>query len=386
MSEVSLLKTEESIEEKTSNELPENQISVSEKISEENNVVESSPVENMSENPSSVTYESESTEDSTMDTSVKESFDEEVPESPEVPKVLESPKVAESHKTAEAPEAAEASTKTTDSSDSAPEKKSKESEPVKKKRSRRRNRRSRRGNRSLANVTIEVGQKIDGVVRTITDFGAFVNINLPQDGLLHISELSRKRVEKVTDVLTIKDKVTVWVKTLDKEKGRIGLTMIKPVARKYSQVKVSDVLKGEITRIENYGVFIDVGLEREGLIHISELSHDYVKSPKDVVSEGTVIDVKVLKVNPRKRQINLSIKALLEPPPKPEPRARKPKSVEKKPEKEVLIPEQDLSSTTMAVAFQVFNETHKRSKKKKKSRRVRKDELSDIISQSLKTL
>lgn len=233
--------------------------------------------------------------------------------------------------------------------------------------------------RPVIKVSLSRGQELKGVVKTITDFGAFIDINLPQDGLVHISELSRGRVDKVSDVISVGDEVTVWVKNLDKERNRISLTMRKPVEYSYDDIQVDDVLEGEVTRIEKYGVFVDIGLEREGLVHVSELSHEFVKTPEGVVSVGDTVKVKVVKVNKRKKQVNLSIKALLEPPELEE---------EVQEEEEEIFEDTMPMSTTMAAAFSAFNSTSRKSSTSKKSTsksRRKRTTMDDVIARTLKS-
>jgi len=161
---------------------------------------------------------------------------------------------------------------------------------------------------------LKSGQKLVGTVKNIAGFGAFVNIGLPQDGLVHISELSKQKVENVTDVVSPGQEIDVWIKKVDKKRGRISLTMIKPVTRKFKSIREDDELSGIITRLESYGAFVDIDSDREGLVHISQVTHDYVNHPEEALTIGDTVQVKVLKVNRKKRQIDLSIKALLSPP------------------------------------------------------------------------
>jgi predicted RNA-binding protein with RPS1 domain len=226
-------------------------------------------------------------------------------------------------------------------------------------------------------IPLEIGQKLTGKIKTITKFGAFVDLNMSVDGLIHISELSRQRVDQVTDVVSKGEEVDVWVKSVDRERGRIGLTMVKPIQRRYRDIKEDDVLEGEITRIEDYGVFVDIGLPREGLVHISELSHEYVKIPADVVAAGDTVQVKVLKVEPRRKQVNLSIKALLE---LPEPEVVEEEIEEE--EEEVVLEEE--MPTTMAVAFGRVSADKKPSKKKQAKRRKRSKAMDEVVARTLK--
>jgi len=228
-------------------------------------------------------------------------------------------------------------------------------------------------------IPIEVGQELTGKVKTLADFGAFIDLGLTVDGLVHISELSRRRVTNVQDVLKKDQEVVVWVKNVDRTRGRIGLTMLKPIERKYGDIAEGDALEGEIKRIESYGVFVDVGLEREGLVHVSELSHEYVKSPADVVTVGETVAVQVLKVDARKKQVNLSIKALQEPPAtEASGEAREAAFID-------VEVDDEPAPTTMAVAFERLNLIPKTRGKKSVRRRRRNKRMDDVVARTLKT-
>jgi ribosomal protein S1 len=94
------------------------------------------------------------------------------------------------------------------------------------------------------------------------------------------------------------------------KKDRIELTMIEPLAMEWNEIKPDVVVKGKVVRLESYGAFVDFGGERPGLVHVSEISQGYIKSPKEVVKEGDEVEAVVLDVNRRKKQIRLSMKAL----------------------------------------------------------------------------
>jgi ribosomal protein S1 len=156
-------------------------------------------------------------------------------------------------------------------------------------------------------------QELHGTVKKIIVSGAFVDIGVGQDGLLHISQLSTESVKNVTDVLKEGDEVTVWVRKIDPEQGRIDLTMVRPLGMSWNEIRTGQVLSGKVVRVEKFGAFVEVGAERPGMVHVSELTSGYVNAPQDVVKVGDDVQVKVIKVNPKRKQIDLSMKALEEP-------------------------------------------------------------------------
>jgi transcriptional accessory protein Tex/SPT6 len=240
---------------------------------------------------------------------------------------------------------------------------------------------------ALSILSLQKGQRLTGVVKNITNFGAFIDLGIAQDGLVHISELARRKVENVSEVVSQGQEVEVWVKKVDKKRGRISLTMIRPVTLKMKDIQEEAELEGVITRLESYGAFIDIGSERDGLVHISQITHEYIKHPADVLTPGDFVQVKVLKVNRKKRQIDLSIKALL-PPPEPEVKQPVEPIVEVVPEphvEEVVANEADPMPTAMAIAYAALqHETGEKgagamSKGKKKT----KKDMDDIIQRTL---
>ena len=154
---------------------------------------------------------------------------------------------------------------------------------------------------------------LKGVVKKIDLYGALVDIGIGRLGLLHISQISEDHVKNVSDVLKEDDEIEVWVQEVDRKRGRIGLTMLKPPAVTWGEIAVNNVYRGTVVRVEKFGAFVDIGAERPGLVHVSELAAGYVGNPSDVVSLGDEIEVKVIEVNRRKKQIDLSVRALEEP-------------------------------------------------------------------------
>lgn len=153
-----------------------------------------------------------------------------------------------------------------------------------------------------------------GTVVKTTLAGAVIDIGLPVPGIVHISQLQAEPVNRVEDVVKVGQEVDVWVRRIFPKKNRIELTMVKPLDLEWREIENDMVVKGKVVRLEKFGAFVEIGAERPGLVHISEMTHDYIKSPNEVVKEGDEIDVKVLNVNRQKKQIKLSMKALEEPP------------------------------------------------------------------------
>jgi small subunit ribosomal protein S1 len=152
--------------------------------------------------------------------------------------------------------------------------------------------------------------RLSGKVTKAVLSGAFVDIGLSQDGWVHISQLSKEPVNRVTEVVQPGDEVTVWVKKVDRRRERINLTMIEPPERVFGDLKPGMIIRGKVTRLAPFGAFVDVGVGRDGLVHISELAPGYVKDPSEIVSVGEDVEVKVLSVDRRRRQIELGMKEI----------------------------------------------------------------------------
>jgi ribosomal protein S1 len=195
---------------------------------------------------------------------------------------------------------------------------------------------------------IKPKMKLTGVVKRLELYGAFIDIGLDVNALIHISQLGEERVNRVSDVLNIGDEVTVWVDKIDPERQQVMVTMLEPLAVEWSDLKVGQVYTGKVSRLENFGAFIDIGAEREGLVHISELSHDFVRHPREVIAVGDEVQVQVLGFSKRKRRIDLSIKNLLE---KPEPVVAAVPENRKAPEEYTEEVEDDVLPTAMEVAM-----------------------------------
>lgn len=150
--------------------------------------------------------------------------------------------------------------------------------------------------------------KLSGKVVKISLQGALLDIGQPLPGVLHISQLRREPVNKIEEVLQVGQTVDVWVRRVKPD--RIELTMIEPLQLEWSEIKPEMVVKGKVVRLESYGAFVEIGAERPGMVHVSEMAVGYVKSPADVVKEGDEVEAIVLDVDRKKKQIRLSMKAL----------------------------------------------------------------------------
>ncbi len=169
--------------------------------------------------------------------------------------------------------------------------------------------------KSEALEALEVGQVVNGRVTSTKEFGAFVNIN-GIEGLIHISEISWDRIEKVEDILHVGDMIDVFILGVDKEAKRVSLGLKQLTPDPWEKVEetypIGRVITGTISRTTTFGAFVKLTEGLEGLIHISELSHSHVKHVDDMVKVGQEVTVKVLRVIPEEQKIGLSLKALEE--------------------------------------------------------------------------
>jgi small subunit ribosomal protein S1 len=164
------------------------------------------------------------------------------------------------------------------------------------------------------------GQIYEGTVRKLMDFGAFVELGNGVDGLLHISQLSWGRIKHPSEVLQEGQPIRVRVEKYDRETGRIGLSyreiMIEnPWTGAAGKYPHNSVVRGKVTRLMEFGAFVELEPGIEGLVHISELSHKRIWRASDAVKEGEEIEVLVLNVDPEAQRMSLSIKGLSKPEP-----------------------------------------------------------------------
>jgi len=158
--------------------------------------------------------------------------------------------------------------------------------------------------------------------------------------------------------------------------------MVKPLDLEWREISKGMVVKGKVTRLEKFGAFVEIGAERPGLVHISEMTHDYIKTPGDIVKEGDEVEVQVLEVNRRKRQIKLSMKALEEKPVKIAKAVQQQKEPSEETSKNEPVP------TAMEVALREAMERNKAQDEEQKGKSKRKpssgnDEMEKILSRTL---
>ena len=161
----------------------------------------------------------------------------------------------------------------------------------------------------------EVGEKRVGVVKSLTDYGAFVDIG-GVDGMIHISDLSWNNIKHPSDVVKVGDKVEVTIKALDPERRRISLGYKKaednPWVIFQNNYNVGDTVKVTVVSMTTYGAFARIIPGIDGLIHISQIADKHVAKPQDELTVGEEVDAKIIAVDPEKKRVSLSIRALLE--------------------------------------------------------------------------
>lgn len=160
-------------------------------------------------------------------------------------------------------------------------------------------------------ASIKKGEKRKGVVTRLAKFGAFVDLG-GVDGLIHLNDLSWKRVVNPAEVVSVGDTVEVYVIDFDKAKNRISLGLKEVNANPWNTAaekhKAGDIVEGTITKLMDFGAFVEIEPGFEGLVHISEISEERILKPSDVLKSGDKVKVKILEINKTNKKISLSIK------------------------------------------------------------------------------
>ena len=162
---------------------------------------------------------------------------------------------------------------------------------------------------------IENGKKYHGTVKSLTSYGAFVDIG-GVDGMVHVSELSWNRIKTPADVVKVGDEIDVYVISFDPEKHKISLgyktAEMNPWNQFMTNYNVGDVVDAKIVKLMTFGAFAEILPGVDGLIHISQIADKRIGKPEDVLSEGQNVQVKITDVDAENKRISLSIRALLE--------------------------------------------------------------------------
>ena len=166
--------------------------------------------------------------------------------------------------------------------------------------------------KTLADLT--VGQEKEGVITNITKFGAFVDIG-GVEGLLHISEITWRDMKDATKLLKVGDKIKVKIIEYNKENKKISLSIKQfspdPWENMIEKYSIGDEVEGKVIRIKDFGAFVEIEEGLNGLLHISEMAWAYVKNPSELVSEGEVLKLRILEIEPEKKKMSLGLKQLL---------------------------------------------------------------------------
>ncbi|MBT3322198.1 MAG: S1 RNA-binding domain-containing protein [Anaerolineae bacterium] len=243
---------------------------------------------------------------------------------------------------------------------------------------------------------LEPKQKVKGTIIKTTIGGAIVDLGEGQlPGVIHISQLQKNHLVEVEEAVKVGDKIEdMWVRRVKKD--RIELTMIEPLTLEWREMKPDMAVKGKVERLESYGAFVDIGAERPGLVHVSEIAHGYIKDPSQIVKVGDEVDVMVLEINRRKKQIRLSMKATLPAPAESANRSSRGRGGQRRSSKksvEAMMAELEGDEpkapehTAMEMAWQAALDRADSSKKeaKKEDKKVEKeDSQNEILSRTLK--
>lgn len=239
---------------------------------------------------------------------------------------------------------------------------------------------------------IKVKMHFTGKVLKTSLAGALVDIGVGKPAFLHISRIAapaNQPIKKVEDVLKEGQEIEVWVKRVAGD--RVELTMFKPLDLEWRDLQPGMVVKGKVVKIEKFGAFVEIGAERPALVHVSEMAHEFVKQPTDKVKEGDEIEAQILDVDRKKKQIKLSMKALLEELPKEEENEEQPENQSKPgkraPRKDKVVEqepvEEEPEQTAMEIAMRYAMSQNKKVKDHEREERVKKIKGSSRIQEEI---
>ncbi len=158
-------------------------------------------------------------------------------------------------------------------------------------------------------AALRVGDNVEGTVTGIAPFGVFVDIGVGKDGLVHVSELAEGRIEKAEDAVTVGQTYTFKVLEVDADGTRISLSLRRAArGQRLAQLEKGQIVEGTISGLAPFGAFVDIGVGRDGLVHISELSDQRVGKVEDAVKVGDTVKVRVLEIDSGSKRISLSMR------------------------------------------------------------------------------
>nr|WP_263313243.1 30S ribosomal protein S1 [Mammaliicoccus sp. Marseille-Q6498] len=164
-------------------------------------------------------------------------------------------------------------------------------------------------------TSISQGDILEGKVARIANFGAFIDLG-GVDGLVHVSELSHDHVKTPDEVVKVGDTVKVKVRAVDREAERISLSIKDTLASPFEEIdnnfSVGDIVSGKVVRLAQFGAFVEIGPGLQGLVHISQISHEHIGNPDEVLEKGQDVQVKILGIDKEEERISLSIKDTVE--------------------------------------------------------------------------
>ena len=168
---------------------------------------------------------------------------------------------------------------------------------------------------------IRIGDNIEGTVTGIAQFGVFVDIGVGKDGLVHVSELAEGHVEKAEDAVQIGQTYTFKILEVDADGTRISLSLRRAQrGQRMQQLEKGQILEGTVSGLAPFGAFVDIGVGRDGLVHISELTEGRIEKVEDAVKVGDKVTVRVLEIDPGSKRISLTLRLEDRPHEEPAPR------------------------------------------------------------------